>query len=475
MVFPVLYASLTEEIQLKSLDNLRNRLIYETDDGRLLMRAGELKPTIFGNDTVLPAQMCEAARGLLKTGDVVTGYKLLESVALAGTIYTEAPGNFPERMDDDGKGEANYIFGNPIGSYIYSVTSGLFGINITDSGNTLECTPAFPADWEHAELQLPYAGISYKKNRQGEADIAIYRIRTSPARKLNFRVLLDAGTVMEVQCGDIAGMADVTNIFGMTQVQFVSSVQSDFFEIEIKYTGSTNKEVQTYQKAELPISVGNSSSYLLLEQLDKRCFKSLDMRDYYNSDTIMAVSGWRHEEQSIHLSDYERNHGDVEIAGVSFQMEQGAKGVRMVLLEHSETHPYTGLTIKSNRPHHACIQLGAKVGAIALLYASECQSRQTGIDVGEMKLNYADGKVEKVTLNVGKNIDTLFSHFAKDTLPIAIKSSIQEHPIHPGTDYLNLLVIPGDSEKVMVSMELTITLPDVQFGLIGMSVWSSHA
>jgi hypothetical protein len=472
MVFPTLYSSLAEEIKFRSLENLRNRLVYETEDGRLMMRAGELKPTIFGNDTVLPAQMCEAARALLQTGDVETGYPLLESVAMAGTIYTEAPGNFPERMDDDGKGEANYIFGNPIGSFIYSVISGLFGIKITDSGNTLECSPAIPSEWEHADLQLPYGALSYKKNKDGEAFIAVYRIRSIPARKLDFGVLFDAGTVMEVHYDHAAGKVTQLTEFGKTKVHLVSAAPTDFIEIRIRLGGAINQSTRTYQKLEQPVTVYNSSSYVLLDQLDKKRFISLGLKAYCNSDRITATSGWRHEEQQIRLSGYERNDGNVEIAGITFQVNQEANGVRMVLLEHSETHPYTGITMMSNKPHHARIHVGVNAGAIALFYASECQSRQTGIDVGEIKLNYVEGSSETITLNVGKNIDTLFSHFANDTIPVAIRSSIQNHPIHPGTDYLNLLVIPCDSGRVLASMELTIALPDVQFGLIGMSVFA---
>ena len=76
MVFPVLYSSFPEEIKLKSLENLCDRLIYETEDARLLMRVGELKPSIFGNDTVMPVQISEAARGFFEIGSNEIGTNL---------------------------------------------------------------------------------------------------------------------------------------------------------------------------------------------------------------------------------------------------------------------------------------------------------------------------------------------------------------------------------------------------------------
>ena len=43
-------------------------------------------------------------------------------VARAATVFTEQPGSFPERMDAAGKGEYNYMFGNPSASYLYTST-----------------------------------------------------------------------------------------------------------------------------------------------------------------------------------------------------------------------------------------------------------------------------------------------------------------------------------------------------------------
>jgi hypothetical protein len=200
MVFPVLYTSSSDLVKWQGLEFLKNTLFLESkivnpDMNFPLMRVGDLKSTLFGNDNVMPTQMTEAARAFFAMGQYETGYRLAEAVALASTIYTEAPGNFPELMNFEGKGEANYNFGNPIGSFLYSVTRGLFGLSITEAGKKLDWTPAFPADWEHAEITLPYAIVHYKKHKTKLS----YVVEHSTQRDLTFSIFLNPCTISKVE------------------------------------------------------------------------------------------------------------------------------------------------------------------------------------------------------------------------------------------------------------------------------------
>ena len=200
MVFPVLYTSSSDLVKWQGLDFLKNTLFLQSkianpDMNLQLMRVGDLKSTLFGNDNVMPTQMTEAARAFFATGQYETGYQLVEAVALASTIYTEAPGNFPEYMNFEGKGEANYNFGNPIGSFLYSITRGLFGLSITEADKKLDWTPAFPSDWKHAEITLPYATVQYKKHKN-ELN---YVVEHSVPRDLSFSIFLDPCIISKVE------------------------------------------------------------------------------------------------------------------------------------------------------------------------------------------------------------------------------------------------------------------------------------
>jgi len=135
----------------------------------------------------MPAQTAEACRALFKAGRNDLSVELLEAVAMGSTLYTEAPGNFPERMNFDGKGEYNYIFGNPIGSFAYSVIGGLFGISHKDDGECFVWNPSLPAKREDASLNLPYASVIFKKN---EEDGKVYNKYTFSTKREEKRFIL---------------------------------------------------------------------------------------------------------------------------------------------------------------------------------------------------------------------------------------------------------------------------------------------
>ena len=83
MVFPSLYTDLPEIYGWQSLDYLKNSLCFESNSGvnhdtLLLMRVGDLEPTVFGSDNVMPVQMAETARAFFKTGDNMTGLRMLD-------------------------------------------------------------------------------------------------------------------------------------------------------------------------------------------------------------------------------------------------------------------------------------------------------------------------------------------------------------------------------------------------------------
>ncbi len=204
LVFPTLYTGLPEDYGWQSLDHLRRTLCLRGPLGDdLLMRVGDFKPSIFGNDNVMPTQMAEAARAFFMQGDTDTGAALLEAVALASTVFTDAPGNFPERMGDDGKGVANYIFGNPIGSFIGGVVAGLFGLSLADEGTTLHWQPGFPAGWDHAALTLPYATVSFERLAVDMSTTRlVYAVDNAQPRQVDFSVYLEPGRVTRVRVGD---------------------------------------------------------------------------------------------------------------------------------------------------------------------------------------------------------------------------------------------------------------------------------
>ena len=238
LVYPVLYARLPDELGWQGLAHLRDTLCFETINGEpgrrlTLMRVGDLKPSMFGNDSVLPAQMAEAARAFCAIGDNETAAQMLEAIALAGTIHTEAPGNFPERMDEGGKGEFNYLFGNPIGAFAYGVVAGLFGLSLTGDGQVLAWRPAFPDGWDHAELALPYAEVSYDQSTEQGYVTRVYRAH-SPGRSLDFSVFLAPCRSVEVICNGKPIEPTLSPALGRTRLQ-ITLPGSGKYDLRIRY------------------------------------------------------------------------------------------------------------------------------------------------------------------------------------------------------------------------------------------------
>lgn len=198
LIFPGLYTSLPPEYGWQSLEYLDRNLCLKTSSNLPLMRVGEFKPSAFGNDNVMPTQMAEAARAYFWAGKADRGLALLESVALAGTIHTEAPGNFPEQMSDEGEGQRHFLFGNPAASCIYAIIGGLFGLELIDGGTTLVWSPALPVSWGQASLRLPYVGIECRAELTGATRTTHYRAVLDSPRRLRFSLCLPPGRVRVV-------------------------------------------------------------------------------------------------------------------------------------------------------------------------------------------------------------------------------------------------------------------------------------
>lgn len=483
LVFPALYTSLPEEYSWQSLDYLSRTLWVNNLYGeKTLMRVGNFKPSIFGNDNIMPAQMAEAARAYFKTGDSERGYKLLESVALAGTVFTEAPGNFPERMSDEGKGEANYIFGNPIGSFIYTVVDGLFGLSVVEGGSTIKWEPSFPEMWDHAEFQLPYVKVAYKRLKNNIITTKVFQLENSSQKTLVFSIFLGPCEIKNILHNGKSIEYKVSPGQGKIKLEmYTENLKSN--EIRIEYAplniilkGSdlcyANSPVsrECNQALEEISDPQNALACIKLEEnklngvtskigKDVRC-ETLDLSNYFNSSTIWATSRWRMGvDTSFDMKVITDEIGSLNTKAGTFSLP--IKGPYMVLLEWGRSDSYNGKITRSDKPNDITIPIGEKASILSLLYVTEVESRHTGCEVGFIELLYQNGTISDIPLVVGKNIDSLFSHFAEDTI------SIQLYRDEWQDDKANILRIRCNPLEELKEIKIQINAADVQFGLMG--------
>lgn len=193
-VFPSLYTTMPADRVCAALRTLDETLWA---DGRW-MRVGNFKPGGFGNDAILPTQMCEAAEAYFKEGRSDRGLALLASSARAATTHTRSPGAFPERCDEQGNGEANYIFGNPIGAYLQALIGGLFGLRRAAAGSVLHWTPCIPPEWTQCRLRVGAVTMAV----EGAVADRTFSVTVAGAQPVALRVPLHHARTVDIRVGD---------------------------------------------------------------------------------------------------------------------------------------------------------------------------------------------------------------------------------------------------------------------------------
>ncbi len=548
LVFPALYTSenlfrstdgpaLPEEAIWQSLAHLRRTLVYHTThaDPRLnltLMRVGDLKPSMFGNDNVLPAQMAETARACFGVGDHDLGCGLLEAVALAGTLYTEAPGNFPERLDDAGKGEFNYLFGHPIAAFAYNLVAGLFGLNLAGDGQTLDWQPGFPASWDHAELKLPYAHVCFSRTISGERVTSRYWAQHG-GRNLAFSIFLEPCHIRAVRCNGQPVAYSLAPGLGKTRLTLTpppaaaydleivcepfsllvdgpsqvvageivtwSLQRSDVAPVLIERVADPQgllREVAVAGQRVRGVAGGEPGHYQLYAYSsdpllawpidvevppahqsprpravhDANAVVHLDLSPFYNAERLWVTSKWRREEKALDLSRL-REPAQGHPAVTRLRTAAGfflapMQGPYLALIELGRSEPFLRHTESFGFPASLTIPVNLPAMMLSLLYASEVESRLTGSSVGALRLLYADGRIDEIALAVGKQLDTLYSHWATETIPVEIG--------HKG-DSIHVLNVPCDPHCVLAVFEISLFAADVAIGLIGANILLSHA
>lgn len=519
-VFPALYTNLSKINCWQSLDNLYETLWTKNYKGeRNLMRVGDLKPSIFGNDNVMPVQMAEAARAYFKSGDGEKGIKLLSSVALAGTIFTEAPGNFPERMNDEGKGEANYLFGNPIGAFIQTTVNGLFGIELADKGKQMNWHPAFPEDWNSAEINLPYVKADFKQKNANGLTEAVYRIEHDKSRTLLFSLLINPAVIKNIFCNGkeikykvipgiekmqvVVDAAEAMNheitvnyksveIRVEGQKQFHPDAKAKWIfnnDIDSLYDPQQNFRNFTFDKRSVTAVVNNNSSghhsfFVKLKNISvlfpvsfnlKKNFHEtqipniipktklstalVDITKYFNTDTVYAFTEWRNS-NVIFDADY---FSSIDTASKIVLKEFGvnAPPINMAMITFGLSDAYTRVTGKTRFPASLTIPVNKNGQQLSLLFMNEMETRLTGATIGQLTLTYNDGAVTQIPLIVGKNIDALSGFFANELVPVKMKF----------TDYAKIYTTPINTNKVLKSFTISIDAADMEIGLMGVKLY----
>lgn len=506
-VFGQLYSDLPAEYNWLALRACDQRL-WISDD---LMRAGDFKPDLFGNDAVMGLQMSEAAEAYFSAGCSKRGWALLHGSALGATILTDSPGSFPEFNSITGWGVGSYCFSNPAGEYAHAVISGLFGLENRTVNEPLYWHPAIPKEWDKArlhagniEMSVTSKGLRYQ-----------YRLSSAHKQGLIFKIQLEGRTVssaladgkqiqyniisktvggtLEIKC-EPAMVHTIDVIFAKMKNEWnpPSDIRNDTIKWTLPGDGySVDDPQQIFKTFKIE---GRLLSGILGENTGKKVFfladrngltpyeldfggetqkpdeqvvlkgtrENLPLNDRYNSGFIWGKNFWRLDQQYFDFTGYLDNVqddvGQITIGNYHFSVK--AKGQNMMVLEVGSSDSYSDRETISSKPERAEFKVGTKIMGLDFLAASECQIRLTGMQVGDIKLYYKDGFVESVPLIYGKNIDCTMLPFASNVAIYKLGFA----------KFVSAFSVKTDPERILEKFAIELSTLDANVGIFGINL-----
>ncbi|MFD2888679.1 DUF4450 domain-containing protein [Chitinophaga cymbidii] len=154
-----------------------------------LLSTSDWQPYTWSINNVALAENLHTALAYWQGNRSNEAFRLWRSALLESMYLSASPGGFQQLSYYDAvRGELYRDFADPIGMAARSLVEGLFGIQPDALHDTLMIRPGFPADWEHARLEIP--DMTFAFNRKGDTDR--YLISPSFRKKLQLKLLLAA-------------------------------------------------------------------------------------------------------------------------------------------------------------------------------------------------------------------------------------------------------------------------------------------
>lgn len=442
-VFPQLYSRLQEKYKWESLQALDHTLWVDDD----LMRVGNFKPPLFGNDNIMPLQMAEAAEAYFKAGRSDKGWKLLHGVARSATTHTESPGSFPERMSDSGFGQPDYLFANPAGAYVQAVIAGLFGFSRTGEGKVLYWSPSVPKDWNKASLRLGNTSFSIT-GRHGDRK---YSISLEQPQELIIMIPLVGHRLLK--------LVDLND--KCIPYKVISHPSGDFVLIH----SEPQKKYEFRVVSEYPDTNVNTSESLHIDNNPKlkRLIHSgvrehMALDDFFNGDSIKGRNFWCFTSKILKLDKYiggGESGGIIKFDDYSFN----AFNRKMIILEVGVHDVYTQKLLSSEKPSRIEVRVGKVISGLEVLCVCEANVRLTGVKIGWIRLFYNDGTEHDEALIYGKNIDCMTKPFATEAASFELD----------WLNYLSAFRVAADKSKILASFEIRVYAADASLGILAIN------
>ena len=155
-------------------------------------------PYSWSINNVAAAEVMHTALAYFVAGRSEEGFRLMKANILDQMYYGRSPGNFGQISTyDAARGECYRDFGDCIGISARTLIQGLFGIQPRALFGDCVLQPGFPESWDSASVHTPYLDYSFRRN----GDHLVFDItqRFAQPLKMVVRLNLGLGKFLDVQ------------------------------------------------------------------------------------------------------------------------------------------------------------------------------------------------------------------------------------------------------------------------------------
>ena len=164
-------------------------------------------PYSWSINNVAAAEVMHTALAYFVAGRSEEAFRLMKANILDQMYYGRSPGNFGQISKyDAARGECYRDFGDCIGISARTLIQGLFGIQPRALFGDCVLQPGFPESWDSASVHTPYLDYSFRRN--GNQLVFDVTQRFAQPLKIVLRLNLGMGQFLDVQ-----GSADAHQVF----------------------------------------------------------------------------------------------------------------------------------------------------------------------------------------------------------------------------------------------------------------------
>lgn len=202
------------------------------------------QPYDWSINNVALAENLQTALAYWQAGRNDEAYQLWKGNLVEPMYYGISPGNFEQLSHYDAfRGELYRDFADPVGVASRTLTEGLFGVYPKLLNDKIEIKPAFPKDWNFAELKLP--DWEYHFKRSAKKTEYLFNSKYQNPVALEMQIPLNHSIIKSVKVnGEKVYWKTKPNSILQPIIQFETPKGKDF-KIEINYSGEEIKNEQT--------------------------------------------------------------------------------------------------------------------------------------------------------------------------------------------------------------------------------------